>query len=152
MRLNTQGSLVFTILVATACASGSGAASGTAETASTPVPSASASGTTAPKRGSSTLIVEDEIRSAGNQRNVYELIDALRPGFMRMRAGAAASESGNMRIRVYVDDRRYGESVESLRDLGTSGIVEIRRISAADATLRWGTGHDGGVILITTKR
>jgi len=52
---------------------------------------------------------------------------------------------------VYVDEISYG-NLNSLSNLNSIQIREIRFIKAADATTRWGTGHAGGVILVTTKK
>ena len=151
MRALSYLTCVLVMTSAAACASGSGSSSGAAG-----MPSAASASRQGPqstvKKGNAGLITEQEIKAAANQRNVYELIEAIRPGMLRMRQGSIASETGNMQIRIYVDNQRFGETVESLRDLGTSGVVEIARLSGPDATMRWGTGHDGGAILITIRR
>ena len=51
---------------------------------------------------------------------------------------------------MYVDEVSYG-SVSTLSNLNALQIKEIRFVSAQNATTRWGTGHTGGVILVTTK-
>jgi hypothetical protein len=53
--------------------------------------------------------------------------------------------------KVYVDNVSYG-NVESLSNINSSQIKEIRYIKATDATTQWGTGHTGGVILVITKK
>ena len=50
-----------------------------------------------------------------------------------------------------MDDVSYGP-VESLANLNAIAVREIRYLSAADATTRWGTGYPGGVILVTMKK
>jgi hypothetical protein len=59
--------------------------------------------------------------------------------------------AGEMLPRVYVDDVSYG-NINSLSNLNTNQIREIRFLSAQNATTRWGTGHMAGVILVTTKK
>lgn len=46
---------------------------------------------------------------------------------------------------------RFGETVDSLRQLSADQIYRIQYINASDATTRFGTDHFGGAILITTK-
>jgi len=52
---------------------------------------------------------------------------------------------------VYVDNISYGD-LSSLSNLNATQISEIRFLNSRDATTVWGTGHMGGVILVTTKR
>ena len=51
---------------------------------------------------------------------------------------------------VYVDNVPLG-TVEVLKSLSTSDVAEVRKMSAAEATTRWGTGHPGGVVYVTTR-
>ena len=64
---------------------------------------------------------------------------------------APSATSDDALPRVYVDDISYG-NLNSLSNLSSASIREIRFIKAADATTRWGTGNIGGVILVTTKK
>ena len=40
--------------------------------------------------------------------------------------------------------------VEELRSIRAEHVVEIRYMSASEATTRFGTGYTGGLILVTT--
>ena len=53
--------------------------------------------------------------------------------------------------RVYVDNVSFGD-VGTLSNLAATQILTIQFLNARDATTRFGTGHMGGVILVTTKR
>jgi hypothetical protein len=52
---------------------------------------------------------------------------------------------------VYVDRMYYGD-LESLKDISVTTIFEIRYLDFNAATVQFGTGHSGGIILILTKR
>lgn len=80
--------------------------------------------------------------AATNSLTAYEAVERLRPNFLRSRFYKPV---------VYVDNMRYG-GLSSLYYILATDVEEIRFISAVDATTRWGTGHGGGVVLVTTKK
>lgn len=101
----------------------------------------------APRR-TTNAITGDEIANTGVS-TVYDAIQRLRPQWLtssRMR-GAGTSDA----LLVYLDMNRYG-TMDQLRQLPVGGITEIRYLSAAEATNRYGTGHSGGVILILMSK
>ena len=104
--------------------------------------------TTAPRtvRGPADLITEAEINAGTNYQNAREVVQYLRPQMLRPRSGAGAQA-----VVLYVDDVRMND-MNGLATVPTNRVKEIRFINARDATTRWGTGHDSGVILVTTKR
>jgi hypothetical protein len=53
-------------------------------------------------------------------------------------------------VVVYVDGQRYGGPT-SLEQFRMGSFKEMRYYSASEATSRWGTGHAGGVIYLTTR-
>ena len=100
------------------------------------------------------VITEAEIASrAAEASNVLQVVQKLRPQMLRSRGRFSPADStGSGTIpKVVVDDVSYG-SVESLANLNAIAVREIRYLSAADATTRWGTGYPGGVILVTMKK
>jgi hypothetical protein len=117
--------------------------------------SGASSGTAARTSRSQDVIAESEITSrARDATNALQIIEQLRPQMLRSRgtsslAPGATSEDGLP--RVYVDDIAYG-NLNSLSNVAALQIREIRFLSSRDATTRWGTGHAGGVILVTTKK
>jgi len=114
-----------------------------------------ASGTAARSKGSQDVIVEAEITSrARDATNALQIIEQLRPQMLRSRGSSSLAPNATAEDalpRVYVDEISYG-NLNSLSNLNSIQIREIRFIKAADATTRWGTGHAGGVILVTTKK
>ena len=107
----------------------------------------SSQATTTPRavRGPSDVISEAEI-NAGVYNNALEVVQNLRPNMLRPRSGAGAQP-----VMLYLDDIRMND-MSGLATVPAQRVKEIRYINARDATTRWGTGHDSGVILVTTKR
>ena len=128
---------VVAILASVACASPSGG--GTSE----PRPSTDRD-----------LITEPEIASrAPDAANAYQIIQKLRPQMLRIRGLASPNDrtGESVQPKVYLDNVEYG-TLAQLANVNASQVREIRFLNSRDATTRWGTGHIGGVILISTKR
>lgn len=86
-------------------------------------------------------ITAEEI-AAANVYNAYDAVTKLRPLFLQQR--------GSSPPVVYVDNVRYGAPA-TLRDIPTTNVQRIEYIGANDATTRFGTGHSGGVIMVSMK-
>ena len=94
-------------------------------------------------RRSSTRITFEELQSM-EQFSLYETIQQLRPNWLRARAGVSP--------RLVVDGNPEPGGMNALRTYRTRDIQEVRYLSSSDATTRFGTGFDGGAILVTTRR
>ena len=103
---------------------------------------ASSSGTDGPRR-SANRITRVELEELG-QVDAYEAVQRLRPNWLRPRGGQTA--------QVMVDGSRQPGRLNVLRQYRAAQIEEMRYMSSSDATTRYGTGYDGGAILITTRR
>ena len=77
--------------------------------------------------------------------NAYDVISRLRPQWLRRRGRSLLPA-------VFRDNMRVGTDIESLKSIRLENVLELRYISASDATMRWGTGFTGGVIQIVTRR
>ena len=99
-----------------------------------------------PIRGPADFISEAEI-NAGVYQNALEVVQTLRPTMLRPRTGGANAQA----VMLYLDGVRMND-LNGMSTIPAERIKEIRFINARDATTRWGTGHDSGVILVTTKR
>jgi hypothetical protein len=130
MRYPTQLFLVATIALAAACASG--------ETRSK---SAVASGFRFD------LISREQVIES-HQTNAYDVVRALRPGWLRKRGAQSINFDGD--IVVYVDVNRLG-GPESLRQISAESVSYIQFIDGPTATQRWGLDHGHGVILVSTR-
>lgn len=96
------------------------------------------------------LITYEELQTV-TSADALDAIRALRPHWSRARASTLRSGGGMTLPEVFVDHQHFGP-LESLRQLRTESIQEIRFISAPDATTRYGTGHTGGIIYVLTRR
>lgn len=92
-------------------------------------------------------IVETRAHSA------FDVVRRLRPQFLRFRGrmdtAPGRTGPGMTEPVVYIDGVRLG-GVASLRSIEAVDVAEIRYMSGADATTRFGTGHVAGVILVRT--
>jgi hypothetical protein len=114
----------------------------------------SASSGTSKGTRSQDVIAEAEITSRAREATTaLQVIEQLRPQMLRGRGVSSPSDvSGEATLpRVYVDEVSYG-NLNTLSNVSAGQIKEIRFLSSRDATTRWGTGHMGGVILVTTKK
>ena len=141
--------------VVTACASsGSGGSSGVAGAGGGSGSASPVSGGVRPRSSSREVIRADEITErAADAANAYEIIQKLRPQMLVGRGTASPTDNTGetSQPKIYVDNVQFGD-LGSLRNIVANQVLEIRYISASDATTRWGTGHMGGVILVSTKR
>jgi hypothetical protein len=100
------------------------------------------------------VIAESEITArAGDAANALQIVQKLRPQMLRSRGLVSPNDvTGEASMpRVYVDNVSYG-TLENLANINATQVKEIRFVNARDATTQWGTGHMGGVILVTTKK
>lgn len=81
--------------------------------------------------------------------NAYEVVRALKPQWLRARRSPSMG-SGPVEPVVFLDGRRYGP-LDTLRDFRLLDVQEIRYLSPPDATTRYGTGYDGGIINVRTR-
>lgn len=101
----------------------------------------SGGGSSRPAGASSTRIVMAELAELPDM-DAFQAIERLRPRWLQSRAGDP--------VQLYVDGSRRGSAMD-LRSMRTSDVEEMRYMSASDATTRYGTGHAGGAILVTTR-
>jgi hypothetical protein len=93
---------------------------------------------------------------ASRYATAYDMVRALRPnmlatrGFTRAPQSRSAMWESNPEIKVYLDGFRYG-GVESLRTISAGTVMEVRWLSAVDATIRFGTGNTAGAIAVTSR-
>ncbi len=89
------------------------------------------------------LITAEELQAI-DEVSVVAAVRRLRPQWLRTIGRRSAPV-------VYIDNSRAGR-IAALDNVSIENIAELRYLSASDATTRYGIGHDGGVILVRTKR
>jgi hypothetical protein len=106
-----------------------------------------------PHTGRSRPFPDDIVRAdleAADVATAYEAVQRLRPRWLRNQ-GPASFQTPDLYPRVYVDGMPRGQ-LDELHRIPADDVETISFISAPDATMRWGTGHTGGVILVMTRR
>lgn len=83
--------------------------------------------------------------------DAHDAIRRLRPNWLRYRGQAVLVGTDRESLRVYVNRNFFGDA-DSLKQLFVRDIQEIRYLDARQATLRFGTDHTVGAILVTTRR
>ena len=98
------------------------------------------------------VIQQSEI-TAQNGTNAYDVISHLRPQYLKTRGRTTiqgqptvASEYAS----VFVDSQFFGD-LNSLRDIASINIKEIRYLPANEAVTRYGMQYGNGVIEIRTR-
>lgn len=102
------------------------------------------------KSGSSSdrnLLTSEEIQQASQYANAYEIVQNLRPHWLRKRGRQSIYNEGT--IVIYLDEMRYG-GPDALREINGSNIRSIQFLSAAQASSRFGLDHNHGAILVKT--
>ena len=107
--------------------------------------SGGASATSSQPAGSRYIVTPQELAS-NSDRTLYDLLERLHPAFLRSRVVS----STNQPVDVYVDGGRT-EGLDALRRINASQVKEVRFYEPADANLRFGNGHNGGLIAVTMK-
>jgi len=97
------------------------------------------------------VLFDAEIQSSrAPGMTAYDLVAHLRPEFLRSRGTTSFRDTTPLTAIVYIDGLKYG-SLEQMKNLSAERVFQVRYLSAADATTRFGMDHGGGAILITTR-
>jgi hypothetical protein len=107
------------------------------------------SGSRAGRRGGD-LITGAELEE-GSGEDLLALILRVRPAWLQVRSRINASEPEVTPIVVVIDGVPQPPGMEPLHGFRVSDTQEVRRLSASDATTRFGTNMTAGAILIVTK-
>lgn len=95
------------------------------------------------------VITLEEI-SESSVRDALQAVQQLRPDWLRTRGSTSIRSAEPATVVVYVDGQRYG-GAETLEQFTVGSFKQLRYYSATEATNRWGTGHSGGVIYLSTR-
>jgi len=109
------------------------------------LPACGTTGTTEGTRsGGRNLINQSELTDLPDQ-DALQAIERLRPRWLRQPLGRTP-------VPVINGTPQRSASMSVLRSIRVADVREMRYMSASDATTRWGTGFDGGAIIIETHR
>jgi hypothetical protein len=107
--------------------------------------SGGASGASNQSVGTRYVVSQQELAS-NSDRTLYELLERLHPLFLRTRDVSSAAQP----VDVYVDGGRT-EGIDALRRISVSQVKDVRFYEPAEANLRFGNGHNGGLIAVTMR-
>ncbi len=94
------------------------------------------------------VLTEADLEGIG-ELSVYEAVRRLKPNWFRPRGQSTLM--GEEGLRIYLDGSFYGDA-DSVRNIMVQNIQEIRFLDSRAATLRFGTGHTVGALLLTSKK
>ena len=95
----------------------------------------------------SDMITSEQIRAAG-QNNLFDVVQAIRPTWLRPRSPNSFQNPGQ--VRVYLDDVRVG-TVDALRSIPAQNVTYIQWFDPISASARWGLDHEQGAIVVSTR-
>lgn len=98
--------------------------------------------------GTPSTISQEEIQETGTTGNAYNLVRRLEPQWLEKRGRNSIRSPGN--IRVYVQGNSQG-GPSALRQIDVIDVKSIQFLKPDEATMRYGSGHDNGAILVNLK-
>jgi hypothetical protein len=101
-----------------------------------------------PSGGTGNVITQEMIGDPSNE-NAYTIVERLRPRWLSPRTQGTLVSSDPSFPEVYLDGVRYGP-IDTLYRISGTMIARIEFMSGLDATTRFGLGHDGGAILVSS--
>jgi hypothetical protein len=96
------------------------------------------------------VLSEAELQAA-DDLNLYDVIQRLRPTFLRSRQPRSNTTPNPEPVHVFVDGLR-AEGFSTLQILVPKNVKEVRFYEPQQANVRFGTGHHGGLIAVTLRR
>lgn len=100
-------------------------------------------------RRDSNRITGEEI-AASSQTDALRLVQSLRPRWVAVRGQMSITDPTAGQVVVYLDGARLGGS-DALRGISTMDVAMMEYLDASTASSRFGLGHTGGAILVTTR-
>ena len=110
---------------------------------------ASSGGPGGQRRNPNVMTTEELRQTDAEGLSAFQVIQRMRPQWLRSR-GVGSFGGGSSLPKVLVEEAPFGE-VDDLRRMDASEIDELRFLSAADATTRFGTGYPAGAILVSLR-
>lgn len=100
-------------------------------------------------RSRSGQITFEEIRQRGQFSSLYDLVQILRPRWIRSQ-GPDTFLGSQGQVQVHMDGNHLGD-VGVLRGMSPAGVTSIEWMAPIDAAARFGLGYGHGAILISTS-
>lgn len=94
------------------------------------------------------VISQKEIQEVGEVSSAYNLVRRLQPQWLQKRGRNSLQNPGD--ILVYVEGNRQG-GPGALRQINVVNVKSLEFLRPDEATMRFGSGHDNGAILVHMK-
>lgn len=107
------------------------------------------SGAASPQEKANTITSEEIAKARTPGWYAYELINNLRPAFLKARNAITLESRDPIYADVYVDEVYLGD-IDSLKSLPLEGIKTISFLNPFDAATRFAKEMPGGAIMIRT--
>jgi hypothetical protein len=101
--------------------------------------------------GRNVISLDDIEELSGSYGDAYQIVDRLRPRWLRSRGATSLRDPRAGYPVVYIDGLRFG-ALQTLREIDAQSVERMELLSSSAATTRFGTGHMGGAILVTSRR
>jgi len=111
---------------------------------------ATAHGVAAPAKADHRNVLEEQDLAPLARLDAFEALRRLKPHWLSGRGQTALLDPERQSVRVYLDGMLNGD-VASLRRVSMQTVGQIQFLDSRTATLRFGTGHAEGAILVTTR-
>ena len=96
------------------------------------------------------VITREEIKDrAPDAKTALDVVQRLRPQFLRTRPSGSVQSQNTVPIKVYVDGS-LRPSIAALREIQSHAVVEIVYLNGGDATMEFGREHENGAIKVKT--
>ena len=96
------------------------------------------------------LITATELAPVAGQRNLFDVVQRLRPELVQPR-GISVRGAPAAYATVYLDGQRLGD-IGVLHSISAAGVVAVEYITPGEARSRFFGPHDGGALLVRTRR
>ena len=103
-----------------------------------------------PRRSANTLLPEELSADDRSTLTVFQAIQKLRPRFLTG-PGYSNDNAPNSPLVLYVDDVKM-TGLDLLRQMRMTDVEKVQYMTGAEGTMRFGMGHDAGVILVTRRK
>lgn len=107
------------------------------------------------------ITLEEIVRDATDFQTAYDIVLRLRPHFLHGRGSGpgktwerSRQNSGNQGgsvVKVIIEGGRRGD-VSLLNEVDARTVMEISYLQGSEATTRYGTGYEAGVIIVQPGR
>lgn len=96
------------------------------------------------------LITQEELQEKGQYSNLYQVVEVLRPRWLRSQGGPDTFAGEPGQVQVHMDGNWMGD-VDVLRTLAPAGVTSMTWLKPLDAAARYGLDHSHGAIIISTR-